>query len=87
MEILDKFLGIENMDKGKLISDAKRYDQYYRAFVKVSGYSWAFAIITGGVAFGAWKLFSSPAKIVKEHVCLFPPFNYYNCIYHSHQQY
>jgi len=51
---------------GKVLSQARRADRYYSAFVRVSGYSWAIALLSGGVALGLWKIFH-PHKHILHH--------------------
>eukprot|EP00026_Physarum_polycephalum_P021899 Phypoly_transcript_25508.p1 GENE.Phypoly_transcript_25508~~Phypoly_transcript_25508.p1 ORF type:complete len:108 (+),score=18.40 Phypoly_transcript_25508:117-440(+) len=60
---MDSAMGIDDAhmkdNTGKVLTQAKKFDRYYSSFVRVSGYSWAIAIMAGGLAFGAWKLFGS----------------------------
>ncbi len=42
-------------------------DYLYRGFMRLSGYAWAVALITGGVGFACFKLFYAPVKYHNEH--------------------
>lgn len=55
MTIVDKIL--PELDPEKMKKGVKTADQYYRGFIKMSGYSWAIAIVFGGAAYAGWKLF------------------------------
>jgi hypothetical protein len=59
MGFIDRFLGLSNVDSsGKTLTQAQRMSQYYTGFARMSGYSWAIAIISGGVAYAFWKFFT-----------------------------
>jgi len=70
MTIVDKLM--PDMDPDKLKKGAKTADAYYRGFVKMSGYSWAIAIATAGVAYAGWKMFG-PKDTHDHHFPQHPP--------------
>lgn len=58
--IMAQISGPKMLQMEQMSQRAKASDEYYRKFIKMSGYSWAIALVTGGVALGLWRLFSPP---------------------------